>query len=58
MTTTVTVQAHCADTIEVQITVSNDGTAADEAVTIQSGETWTGYVHDLKSVHIQEVPKT
>ena len=58
MTTTVTVQAHCAETTEVEITISNDGTAADQEITIQNGEQWVGYVHDLKSIHVQEVPKS
>jgi len=58
MTTTVTVEAHCADTTEVQITISNDGTAADDAIIIQNGEKRVVYVHDLKSVHVQEVPKS
>ncbi len=57
MTTKVTVEAHCSDKTEVQIIISNDGTQADQSVTIQHGETWTGYVHDAKSVHVMEGQK-
>jgi hypothetical protein len=58
MTTTVTVEAHCAGTTEVQIIISHDGTAANESIIIQNGEKWVGHVHDLKSVHVQEIPKS
>lgn len=57
MTTTVTVEAHCSENLEVTILISNDGNEVNETHIIQNGEKWTGYVHDAKSIHVCECKK-
>jgi hypothetical protein len=56
MTTNVTVEAHCAETKEVRISIDNGNTG--ETIVIQNGEKWQGAVYDLKAVTVREVNKS
>ncbi len=52
MTTCVTVSAHCPDTIEVIVSVTDT-----PDVVLQNGEASTTYVHDDRVVSVREVSK-
>lgn len=51
MTTTVTVEAHCNE--DVQVRISRGG---DEAVILKDGEKWQNAVYDDVAVHVCEEP--
>lgn len=56
MTTTIKVEAHCADDIEVLVVVSSDHD--DNTVyTLQNGETGQYLVYSTRTVSICEMPK-
>lgn len=52
MTTTVRVEAHCADDVEVHI-----HRGGDQPVIIQNGEVYESHVYDQIAMHICELPK-
>jgi LEA14-like dessication related protein len=56
MTTTVTIEAHCSQTVQVQVRVYESPDNYVETV-LQDGEKQTVYVYDQRSVAVAEVPK-
>ena len=56
MTTTVTIAAHCADTKEVEVKIT-DTDADTEAFTLQDGETAERVVYDGREINVKEIEK-
>ena len=56
MTTTIKVEAHCAENIEVLVVVSSDHDD-DTIYTLQNGEKGQYLVYDTRSISICEMPK-
>lgn len=57
MTTTVKVEAHCAEGFEVEISVMDDPSGYNGLAVIQNGQSWQGVVYDAKSIMITERKK-
>ena len=58
MTTTVKVEAHCADNKEVIVTITSpNGETAKEKI-LQNGESFQDVVYDLKEISVKEVLKS
>jgi len=57
MTTSVTIDACCANNNEVKIVITEDN-ADTEVTTLQDGESVEKYVYDSRVITIQEVEKT
>jgi hypothetical protein len=55
MTTTVKIEAHCEDSIQVAIIITESG--KDDCLFLQNGESTEIYVHDDKQVSVYEMPK-
>jgi len=58
MTTTVKIEAHCREGIEVVIEVTNDPANYNGQTVVQNGETWQGVVYDAKTITVSERPKS
>ena len=56
MTTNVVVTAHCADTKEVQVTIT-DPNADTEQFVLQDGESSDRVVYDGREISVKEVEK-
>ncbi len=56
MTTTVIIKAHCANTKEVRVSIT-DGQHAGEGFTLQDGEVAERYVYDAREITVREVEK-
>lgn len=56
MTTTVTIEAHCPNTVEVEVTLTEEGREPVTAI-MQDGETHINYVYDTRSLTIAERTK-
>jgi len=56
MTTTVKIEAHCADTNQVSVVI-HDGDTLPEAIILQDGETAERYVYDGRVLVVMEVEK-
>ena len=57
MTTTVTVEAHCAPDVRVDVVVDN-GVNDAELITLRDGEKVVRYVHDNREIRVREVRGT
>lgn len=57
MTTTVTVQAHCASNKEVVISKSDDGLVEPSITVIQDGEEHSDVVYDNVAITVKEREK-
>lgn len=55
MTTTVTIDAHCASDKEVIVVITGEGD--DENFTLQDGESDSRVVYDDREIHVKEVTK-
>ena len=56
MTTNVVVTAHCANTKEVKISVTDNGESVEE-ITLQDGEGADRVVYDGREISVKEVDK-
>lgn len=54
MTTTVTVEAHCAPDVRVDVVVY-DGDGQAEIISLQDGGKVVRYVHDTREIRVREV---
>lgn len=56
MTTTVIIEAHCPDDVEVQVLVMENRTIEDSVI-LQDGETKEVHVFDQREVSVKEVKR-
>ncbi len=54
MTTTVTVEAHCRDGVEVVVNIENDRCSDVKEVVLQNGEKYQSVVYDDKAITVRE----
>lgn len=54
MTTTVKVEAHCPQGVEVVIGINNDPCSDVTEVVLQDGENWQSVVYDAKTITVSE----
>ena len=58
MTTTVKIEAHCAEDTQVRVIIYNQSPFTIlEDYFIQDGETSEKYIYDTRDIHIREVKK-